>query len=382
MANRTVQLYKYIKLPDHGWRYCKAVFYPNNRIKPHAVMTPDGEQTIKDGYYVLSYSRKWEPIGNEPIEAQRLLLRKRGELQTVVNGGAVLQPITVSGSLHSALESWIQDFVDGGAHPDTILVKRMVAREFQQSCKVKTLAAVTRSMCLNYLNAWTKKRGNADRTRFNKFLHLRQFLKFHKLTELLTTKDAPKYAEEDPIILEDDDLSLFWKVCPGHKRLMYVLLLESGMRKAEIETLRWVDLIGGNEPHIKIQPRPEWNYMPKKHHCRNIPVANPETWALLMRQKMRSKSPLVFTTKNGQPLTHLWEDTQRLTRRAGIEMAKGHPHAWRATYCTTLHRQNVPVTDIMKLMGHSDIQSTMRYLAPLRGKDLHAKMAKVKFAIA
>jgi integrase len=63
-------------------------------------------------------------------------------------------------------------------------------------------------------------------------------------------------------------------------------------------------------------------------------------------------------------------------------MAKGHPHAWRATYCTTLHRQNVPVTDIMKLMDHNDIQSTMRYLAPLRGKDLHAKMAKVRFAVA
>ena len=382
MANRAVQLYKYVKLPDLGWRYCKAVFYPNNRIKAHAFMTPTGEQTIKDGCYCLYYNRKWEPVGNEPIEAQRLLLRKRGELQTIVNGGTVLQPTTVSGSLHSALESWIQDFVDGGAHPDTILVKRMVAREFQQSCKVKALAAVTRSMCLNYINAWTKKRGNADRTRFNKFLHLRQFLKFHKLTELLTTKDAPKYAEEDPIILEDDDLSLIWKVCPGHKRLMYVLLLESGMRKAEIETLRWVDLIGGNEPHIKIQPRPEWNYMPKKHHCRNIPVANPETWALLMRQKMRSKSPLVFTTKSGQPLTHLWEDTQRLTRRAGIDMAKGHPHAWRATYCTTLHRQGVLVTDIMKLMGHSDIQSTMRYLASSRQKDLHAKMAKVKFAVA
>ena len=97
MANRTVQLYKYTKLPT-GWRYCKAAFYPNNRIKPHAVLTPDGEQTIKDGYYALSYARKWEPVGNDPIEAQRLLLRKRGELQTMVNGGTVLQPTTVSGT--------------------------------------------------------------------------------------------------------------------------------------------------------------------------------------------------------------------------------------------------------------------------------------------
>ena len=90
MANRAVQLYKYTKLPN-GWRYCKAVFYPNNRVKPHAVLTPDGEQTIKDGYYCLSYNRKWEPVGNDPAEAVRLLMKKRGELLTVANGGTVVK---------------------------------------------------------------------------------------------------------------------------------------------------------------------------------------------------------------------------------------------------------------------------------------------------
>ena len=107
MAYRTVQLYKYIKLPT-GWRYCKAVFYPNNRIKPHAVLTPDGEQTIKDGYYCLSYDRKWEPVGNDPTEAVRLLMKKRGELLTVANGGTVVQEPEgepkVAGTLHSAFE--------------------------------------------------------------------------------------------------------------------------------------------------------------------------------------------------------------------------------------------------------------------------------------
>jgi len=49
LANRTVQLYKYTKLPT-AWRYCMAAFYPNNRIKRHAVLTPDGDRIIKDGY--------------------------------------------------------------------------------------------------------------------------------------------------------------------------------------------------------------------------------------------------------------------------------------------------------------------------------------------
>ena len=144
---------------------------------------------------------------------------------------------------------------------------------------------------------------------------------------------------------------------------MYMMLLECGLRKQEIQTLRWVDLIGGNEPHIKIQERPEWKYIPKLHHCRDVPIADEELWALLMRKKMLSKSVLVFSTKSGKPLTHLWDDTQALFRK-------------------TLLRQNVPMPDIMKVMGHKDVQSTMRYMAVLQKKDLHAKMAKVKFAVA
>ena|ERR1019366_8694206 len=128
MAHRTVLLYKYIKLPDIGWRYCKAVFYPNNRVKPHAAMTPDGERTIKDGNYVLSYARKWEPVGNDPIEAQRMLLKKRGELQTVANGGKVVQvEPEVAETLKAAFEAWIQDKEDGGAHKDTVDAKKLVA---------------------------------------------------------------------------------------------------------------------------------------------------------------------------------------------------------------------------------------------------------------
>lgn len=387
MANRTVQLYKYIKLPDLGWRYCKAVFYPNNRVKPHVVMTPDGEQTIKDGYYCLSYNRKWEPAGNDPADAQRLQMKKRGELLTVANGGTVVQAAEedkVSGSLQSAFEAWVQEFIDGGAHADTIAAKKLVAKEFQVSCKVKTLAAVTRQMCLQYVNAWLQKQGNDNRTRFNKFLHLRQFLKFKGINSFLTTKDAPQYDVKDPVALEDEDLALFWPVCPGHKKVLYMVLLQCGLRLQEIQTLRWVDIIGGNEPHIKIQPRPEWNFKPKKHHCRDIPIADPELWAQLMRRKMLLSrvSTLVFHTKSGKPLTHLWEDTQTIFAKTVVDMVKAHPHCFRATFCTTLLRQNLPMPDIMKVMGHKDVQSTMRYMAVLQKKDLYAKMAKVKFAVA
>jgi hypothetical protein len=71
-------------------------------------MTLIGEQTIKDGQYCLSYNRKREPVGNDPDQAHRLLLKKRDELLTVSNGGSVFQANEeepkVSGKLQAAFE--------------------------------------------------------------------------------------------------------------------------------------------------------------------------------------------------------------------------------------------------------------------------------------
>ena len=258
MAARAVNLYKYVPTDD-GWKYFKAAFHNNNRIKPHTVHTPDGEKTIKTGNYCLYYSRKWETVGDDPNEAHRLLMKKRGELLTIANGGQVVQtePASkVTGSLRASLDSWLEEIEDGGWHQDTYDAKRLVADEFTLSCKgVKLLSAITRKHCLKYINAWLKERGNSDRTRFNKFLHLRQFMHRNGLTDHLTADDAPDYSEKDPLAFEDEELALFWQVCPSHKQLRYEVLVSCGLRKQEIETLRWIDILW-KEGVIRIQPRP------------------------------------------------------------------------------------------------------------------------------
>jgi integrase/recombinase XerD len=382
LAYRKVNLYKYVPT-NAGWRYLKAAFHSNNRIKPHVVATPQGEVTIKKGQYYLGYGRKWEPVGDDPTEAHRLLLKKRGELQVVASGGTVIQneQNTVSGTLRAAFDEWLEEIKDGGKHQDTCDAKALVAEEFIRSCKVKLLSAVTRKHCLTYVNAWLKAKGNDDRTRFHKFLHLRQCLVRNKLNEHLTKKDAPKYTTKDPVAFEDDELSLFWTVCQPHKRLLYTLLLCCGLRLQEITTLRWADILW-NEGALRIQPRPEWGFIPKRHHCRDIPLQD-ELLEQLRVRKLLSKSPLVFCTKSGKPVRHLWDDCQVLFKKTKtVPLEKAHPHTFRATFCTTLLRQDVAIPDVMGLMGHKDVASTMRYMAIMRKSELREKMGKVKFAVA
>jgi integrase len=257
----------------------------------------------------------------------------------------------------------------------------MVGREFQQSCKAKMLSALTRADCLRYFNAWLKAQGNGDRTRCNKFLHLKMFLTWAGLRELVASADKPKYSSEDPIAIEDHELTRFWQVCPNYKKLLYRLLLECGLRKQEIQTLRWIDIVGGEEPHVQIRPRPEYNYIPKAHHCRDIGIKD-ELYAELMHRKMVSKHPLVFCTRSGRPLKHFWDDVQAIFKRAGLDMRKAHIHAFRSTFCTTLLRDGMTLQDAMVAMGHSEVESTMRYMAVLERKALHAKLTGVKFKVA
>ncbi len=389
MSNRSVQLYKYVPLST-GWRYCRAVFYPNNRIKPHAVLTPTGDQVIREGQYYLHFARRWEPVGDDPQDAFRALMLRRGELLTVSSGGTLASGDTtpvVGGTLRGQLDAWLDEIKDGGFHRDTYDAKRLVADEFCASCKgVKLLSAVTRKHCLQYVNAYLRQRGNSDRTRFNKFLHLRQFLQSQGLGALLTTRDAPAYSVKDPVAFEDEELRHFWSVCPPHKVLRYEVLLTCGLRKQEIETLRWKDVIF-NEGIIRVQPRPEWGYTPKKHHCRDIPL-RAETLEKLKHLKQTAKYDLVFHTASGKPLLQLWDDVQALFRKVNkrngnvVPMDKAHPHTFRATFCTTHLRQHTPVPDVMRLMGHRDVESTMRYMACLSRGRLQAWVQQVEFPLA
>ena len=252
--------------------------------------------------------------------------------------------------------------------------------EFAKFAKVKLLSQVSRKLCLTYLNKYLREQGNGDRTRFNKFLHLRQFLNKSAIPDLLATADAPKYCQDDPVCFEDDEMAAFFAHCPAQHRLLFTVLLYCGLRFKEALSLRWVD-IDWQTGLVRIRPRPEYEFKPKKHHVRDVPIPD----ALLRELKAseeNSSSPLIFVTRTGRPRTHMLEDCKDICTHAKIAEEKSHLHTFRATYCTTLLRQGVSVQDVQQLMGHKDVASTMRYMAKMRKEDLRQKVNAVKFPVA
>ena len=66
-------LYKYVRI-DGTWRYCKAAYHDNNKIKPGIVFVNVKEGLLEkhpEGRYYMSHNGGWIDAGTDALEAQR-----------------------------------------------------------------------------------------------------------------------------------------------------------------------------------------------------------------------------------------------------------------------------------------------------------------------
>jgi len=182
------------------------------------------------------------------------------------------------------------------------------------------------------------------------------------------TKQVKKLKVNDakPVrFLSKEECQRLLEACPPDLYPVYFTFLHTGMRKAELENLEWndIDLQRGK---IKIRRKEFWQ--PKTGE-REIPI-NSALHSLLTDLRKQNKSGLksnfVFPhPKGGKMRIKLREKLIQIARKAGIEdLTK--VHTLRHTFASHLVMSGVDLPTVKKLMGHSDIQTTMIYahLAP------------------
>jgi site-specific recombinase XerD len=148
-------------------------------------------------------------------------------------------------------------------------------------------------------------------------------------------------------------------------RNIFYVFLNTGMRKAELENLEWAD-VDFRRGKIKIRRKDFWK--PKTGE-REIPV-NQGTRELLKKLKGENdkdlQSNFVFpATDGGKIKEKLRRQLIRIAEKAKVkDLTK--IHSLRHTYASHLVMKGVDLPTVQKLMGHSDIQTTMIYshLAP------------------
>ena len=67
---KKLSLYKSVKT-DRGWRYCKAAFHSNAKVKPNIVLVDGVEEKHAEGSYFTLRDNQWVALGDDGLDAQR-----------------------------------------------------------------------------------------------------------------------------------------------------------------------------------------------------------------------------------------------------------------------------------------------------------------------
>ena len=152
--------------------------------------------------------------------------------------------------------------------------------------------------------------------------------------------------------------------CFGHRNALIALLaFRRGLRAAEVVDLRW------EQVHLEtatLSVRRVKNGTPATH-----PLTGREMRALRKHQRDSERSPFVFVSERGAPLTAA--GFSRMIERAGIAADLGikvHAHMLRHSTGYKLAADGVDTRALQAYLGHRNIQNTTRYtaLAPDRFK--------------
>lgn len=182
------------------------------------------------------------------------------------------------------------------------------------------------------------------------------------------TKDVVRLKVNDskaPRFLTKKECQKLLEHSPDHLRPILFTFLYTGMRKAELENLEWAD-IDFRRRKMKIRCKEFWH--PKTGE-REIPMSQGvyDLFKQLRQENEKgTKSNFIFPDKNGGKIrTKLREQLIRVAQKAKIkDLTK--LHSLRHTFASHLVMSGVDLPTVQKLMGHSDIQTTMIYahLAP------------------
>jgi integrase len=108
----------------------------------------------------------------------------------------------------------------------------------------------------------------------------------------------------------------------------------------------------------------------------------------------RTADALIFGKRGGKedvPDGHLLRRLKGLAKDAGLncgacstciegeECERWFLHKFRATYITTLLRAGMDLRTVMKLSGHSDLASVMRYLRPAEGTEVQNRVNAIQW---
>jgi len=380
VANREVNLTKRVQTP-HGWRYCRVALSANGRVKPDVVVVNGKEERHPEGAYYLEWregsKRVRLSVGKDPADSSARRLRKEAELNAVNNGVTV---VSDGQNGHRSLAAAVAEFLDETKltkKPKTLAAYTTALNYFTESCHKQNLHEVDRRDLLKFSAFLRDEKEQAPRSVYNKFENVMTFLKANGIRGLAGKNDWPRYTEEEPEVYESEELDKLLAACDEEERLWYEFFLMTGMREQEVMYTYWSDV---NVAHatVRVSHKPDRAWTPKAYKEREIPIPAKLVKSLkAWKAKADKTCGLVFPTAGCKPKLDFLDCLKAVAERAKLDEDNFWLHKFRATFATRCLWAGVDLRTVQQWLGHSDMESTMRYLKPSRSQQVREKVNEI-----
>jgi len=214
---------------------------------------------------------------------------------------------------------------------------------------------------IRYFLALEKQRGISDRTLENMRANLSAFFQWMTLEEIIPKNPcmriAPiKYADKVRFPFSSVEIDALRSACKNLKeRALIEFLLSSGVRVSELSDMKVTDIdMDTLSVHVVCGKgaKGRKTYIDElcKSHLQKYLLAREETHDILFCNRLHEKMKpggIRFILKS-------------IGKRAGVEDV--HPHRFRRTFATNLSKRGMDIQEIRKLLGHSNINTTLEYI--------------------
>jgi integrase len=377
MANREVNLTKRVQTPL-GMRYCRVVLSANGRVKPDYVHVNGRTERHPEGAYYLEWReggrRVRLSVGKDAADASTRRLRKEAELNAV-NAGVPVVPENGNGqrSISTAVAEYLEE-IRISKKPKTYAAYSKALAYFVESCPKILLADIDRKGLLKFCAFLREEKEQAPRSVYNKFENLMTFLKAQGIRGLVGKNDWPRFVEEEPEVYEKEELDALFKACNAEERLWFEFFLMTGMREQEVMHCSWED-VNLSGATVTVRYKPEYGFSPKNYKEREVPIPAKLVKHLnVWKAKSDQNCGLVFPTAGCKPKLDFLDCLKSCAERAKLGKDRFWLHKFRATFATWGLWAGVDLRTVQQWLGHSDMESTMRYLKPSRSQEVRKKV--------
>jgi integrase/recombinase XerD len=391
----SVRLKIRVRLDDGKYPYLDPVFGNNGKLKPHYAAVDGKPEHHPEGVYYLRYTLDGKPVFRSAGSDPQLAMLEKLKTERALSAQAVGVSVEGFGTepKRTPLDQVVSEYLlEVSAHKSkkTFDAYSLALRLFRQSCAHKHLEELdgNRTVVLGFMTH-LRQQGDGPRTVANRVDFLRTFFLHRGLKWPLAKSDKPKYTEKMVSAYSEEELRGIMQAASRDQYELFQFLLCTGAREQEAQYATYQDL-DFRAKTFNVTEKLDLGFRPKDSEEGAVPVPDSLLDLLKERRKRNPTARLIFPTDAGKPDGHLLRILKRVAFRAGLNCLfcvnkqgkccsegpvckRWELHRFRKTFATYHHENGVPARTIQRWLRHSDLHTTLSYLAGSDDKSVRTR---------